>query len=196
MHMPSLHRRHRVLARGCTEATSRARWAHCPRWAAVSPHSARGAHSCHAARRGISGRFDLSRAVVRRACRRGHAGALRPLCSAPACPAFSPIAQAHQPHRWGGSGALFGCTGRTCARARCCNVRIGEKWPTYGWTKPTVQVGCTSNGSSFVPRPAMASRLAPTPPRVSRPRRPPYLFTNRLRLSPPQSVMAIRASCA
>ena len=134
--MPSLHRRHRVLAGGCTEATSRARWAHCPRWAAVSPHSARGAHSCHAARRGISGRFDLSRAVVRRVCRRGHAGALRPLCSAPACPAFSPIAQAHQPHRWGGSGALFGCTGRTCARARCCNVRIGETWPTYGWTRP------------------------------------------------------------
>ena len=49
----------------------------------------------------------------------GHAGALRPLCSAPACPACSPIAQAHQPHRWGGTGALFGCTGRMCARARC-----------------------------------------------------------------------------
>ena len=63
MHMPSLHRCHRVLAGGCTEATRRARWAHCPRRAAVSPHSARGAHSCHAARRGISGRFGLSRAV-------------------------------------------------------------------------------------------------------------------------------------
>ena len=56
MHMPSLHvRRHRVLAGGCTEATRRARWAHCPRRAAASPRSARVAHPCHAARRGNGG---------------------------------------------------------------------------------------------------------------------------------------------
>ena len=111
MHMPSLHRCHRVLAGGCTEATRRARWAHCPRRAAVSPHSARGAqNSCHAARRGISGRFGLSRAVCAPRAAMGMllAGALRPLCSVPAYPSCSPIAQAHQPHRWGGTGAYFG----------------------------------------------------------------------------------------
>ena len=57
---------------------------------------------------------------VRSACRYGHAGALRPLCSVPAYPSCSPIAQAHQPHRWGGTGAYFGRVKCPCAHARCC----------------------------------------------------------------------------
>ena len=76
---------------------------------------------------GLLGSLDPCRAVACAACRYGHAFALRPLCSAPAFPACSPIAQAHQPHRWGGTGAYFGCVGRVCARARCCYVNSGKR---------------------------------------------------------------------
>ena len=107
MHMPSLHHCHRVLAGGCTEATRRARWAHCPRRAAVTTQCARRPFMSRRVDGSLWALWSESR-CVRSACRYGHAGALRPLCSVPAYPSCSPIAQAHQPHRWGGTGAYFG----------------------------------------------------------------------------------------
>ena len=89
-----LHRGNQPRAIGAQPAAGRCEPAQCTRRPSLS-------------RRAAWQRWELSLscALCARVRRCGHAGALRPLCSAPACPACSPIAQAHQPHRWGGPGA-------------------------------------------------------------------------------------------